>query len=487
VAAEPIAETAHGRLRGRRATNGLVFAGIRYARASRFAAPVAVPSWAGVADALVPGPAAPQPDRPVGRFTHGPTPAQSEDCLHLNVHTPALTGARPVLVWIHGGGFTIGHGSASIYRGDDLAAAADAVVVTLNYRLGSLGWLAHPDLAEAAGAPAANWGLLDQLAAVRWVGENIAGFGGDPGRVTLAGQSAGALSALDLLEATDGARPFHRVVLQSPPLFDAAQPVERGVRWAEALRAAAGAGGLRTLPADRVVALHEELLATPAFQRTRGGALPTLDPATIAVSPAQEPGVAPAVEVLIGCTAAEGTFFFGSPWRPAPPADRVAEIVSHLPGIRSGAETLERYAACGDSPDSQALLIRIATDAMFTVPVAEWAQRRAAAGARVFRYRVDHPGGQDGLGATHTVEVPLLFGTFADGGAGQRLGGADPDAATVAPLLQQAWARFLHGEDPGWQPVTADGGGQVGVFGGRSAMATVAAGPCPAIGTVTAS
>ena len=150
----------------------------------------------------------------------------------LNVFTPALDGARPVLVWLHGGGFAIGHGGASLYHGAALASAADAVVVTLNYRLGSLGWLAHPDLAGSAGGPAGNWGLLDQIAALEWVRENVGGFGGDPARVTVAGQSAGALCATDLLVSPRADGLFTRAILQSPPLGDLAQPMDVAVRWA---------------------------------------------------------------------------------------------------------------------------------------------------------------------------------------------------------------------------------------------------------------
>ena len=116
------------------------------------------------------GPAAPQPAREVATFTHGELPVRNEAlCLNLNVFTPSPAGSRPVFVWIHGGGFAIGHAGASIYEGSGLACSADAVVVTLNYRLGSLGWLWHPALAESTGAPAGNWGLQDQIAALEWV------------------------------------------------------------------------------------------------------------------------------------------------------------------------------------------------------------------------------------------------------------------------------------------------------------------------------
>jgi para-nitrobenzyl esterase len=436
-----------------------------------------------VRDAIASGPASPQPDRTVARFTHGSPPATSEDCLYLDVFTPSLEGARPVFVWIHGGGFAIGHGAATLYDGARFATAADAVVVSINYRLGSLGWLAHPALAEASGAPAANWGLLDQIAALRWVRENVGAFGGDPARVTVAGQSAGALCALDMLTAPAAEGLFARVAAQSPPLGDVAQPAEEGIRWAEALSAALGGTGrfdlgrLRTASANEIVAAHEALLGTPAFRGTRG-ALPTIDPATLPRSPREDAGARPDVELLIGATADEGTFFFGSPWRPAPPAERIPGIVAHLcPGADPAAVIAAARAAserASGQTDPVGLLVEIATEAMVAGPVREYAHARARAitragrAARVYRYRVDHPGGGPQLRATHTAEVPLLFGTWADGGPGERLGGGGPDPRPVAAALVAAWREFVHVGAPGWAPA-----GEVAVFGGVAARRIV--------------
>jgi len=235
VVTEPIASTTAGFVRGRRVDGAEEYLGIPFAIAERFAPPRPAPAWEGTRDALAAGPSAPQPG---SVYVHGELPdADERGCLNLNVFTPSPDGARPVLVWLHGGGFSMGHGAAGLYRGDRLAVAADAVVVTVNYRLGSLGWLAHPDLAAGPGLPAANWGLLDQIQALRWVRDNIAEFGGDPARVTLAGQSAGALCAMDLMVSPAAAGLFSRVILHSPPLGDVAQEPERGRRWASALMA----------------------------------------------------------------------------------------------------------------------------------------------------------------------------------------------------------------------------------------------------------
>jgi para-nitrobenzyl esterase len=484
-----VVDVGAGRLRGLATGEGLEFLGIPYAGASRFAPPVPAGPWKGTRDALTPGPAAPQPERIVTAFTHGELPATDERaCLNLNVFTPSLTGSRPVLVWLHGGGFAIGHASASIYHGARLAQAADAVVVTLNYRLGSLGWLCHPALATDSASPSGNWGLLDQIAALRWVRENVASFGGDPGGVTLAGQSAGALSALDLLIAPQAEGLFRRLILQSPPLGDVAQEPDRAREWAEALSTRAGGSHgfdpqlLRALAAERIVALHEQLLEHPVWRGTRGGALPTIEPVTLALSPLEQPEARPEIDVLIGTTAHEGSFFFNSPWRPSPPPDRIPAVVGYLPGVTEPAATIERYraraVAAGRADDLPSLLVEIATDAIVAEPTARWAGARAAAlaerGGHVYRFRVDHPGAGPEMGATHTVEVPLLFGTWGDGGPGERLGGRGPRTAAVAHELAEAWRRFVHGEGPGWGSL-AGAAPEVGVFGGAQPFAAAPA------------
>jgi len=481
----PVVDTALGRLRGHRRDDAVVFEGIPYATARRFATPGSPAGWSGVRDATAPGPAAPQPRRAAALFTHGELPGTDEQCLSLNVFTPDLEGQRPVLVWLHGGGFVIGHAGASLYRGEKLAAAADCVVVTVNYRLGSLGWLAHPKLASGPEAPAANWGLLDQIEALRWVRDNIAAFGGDPEQVVLAGQSAGALCAIDLLVAPRASGLFRRAIIQSAPLADLAQPAAVGVRWAEALSSAAeGAGAfdsrrLRDLDAERIVALHEELLEQPEFRGTRGGALPTVDPGSLPVSPIDLPWGSPEVDVLVGHTAQEGTFFFRSPWRPSPPADRIPGIVAHLcetddPDAVIGAQR-EHAIAAGAPHDPLSLLVDIATRVMVAEPLSAWALARAAAASprgAVYRYRVDHPGAAAELGATHTVEVPLIFGSWDDGGPGERLAGHAPGALEVSGALVTAWSAFMRDGSPGWAPERPDEAARtIGVFGGAATFA----------------
>jgi para-nitrobenzyl esterase len=376
--------------------------GIRYARAPRFGAPEVLP-WAGSSLGAF-GPPAPQPERPISRFAHGPIPAADEDCLFLNVWTPPGSGPFPVLVWAIGGGWTIGWPGSPIYDGAALAAAAEAVVVTFAYRLGSLGWLA---------APQPNLGLLDHVAALDWVREHIAAFGGNPGRVTMGGQSAGAANVADLLACPAAEGLFTRAILHSPPLPEACNDPERGARWARDLAARVSPDA----PADAIVAAHEALLATGEWRGTRGAAWPTRDPETLPFAPLERVA-RPEIPVLVGTTRDEATFL-----------------------LRTGGR---------EAPDE---LVERVTRELFTDPTQRWARERAAAGGRVHLFRIDHGSPDPRLGALHTVDVPLLFGTYATEVGGHYLAD-DEDTRRVSAWMQHEWGRFIHGEGPSWQLTT---------------------------------
>src|SRR5687767_8403812 len=206
-------ETTSGTLRGRQREGHVAFRGVPYAQSPagdrRWLAPGPVAPWAGVRDALDAAPAAPQdPLVPLPFRADGP---ESEDCLYLNVYTPDPDGGRrPVLFWIHGGGFSHGSGSQPSYNGGPLAERGDVVVVSINYRLGALGYLYLGDHGGARWGAASNAGQLDQIAALRWVRENIAAFGGDPEQVTIFGESAGGVAVCTLLAMPDAQRLFSR-------------------------------------------------------------------------------------------------------------------------------------------------------------------------------------------------------------------------------------------------------------------------------------
>ena len=216
---------ANGSLQGHTAPGSTAFLGIPFAEAPvgplRWAPPSPVLSWSGTRDATEFGPA---PWQPTGGPLDGLVPGmgsnnQSDDCLNLNVWTPSINGAQPVLVWIHGGAFSLGAGSLSVYDGSRLAAATNTVVVTINYRLGALGFLVIDDPSCTP-----NVGLLDQVAALEWVRNNISAFGGDPDNVTIFGESAGGGSVLSLLSMPSAVGLFQRAIVRELAVMRIGKP-----------------------------------------------------------------------------------------------------------------------------------------------------------------------------------------------------------------------------------------------------------------------
>ncbi|ADJ50532.1 carboxyesterase [Amycolatopsis mediterranei S699] len=377
-----IVETTTGRVRG---THG-AFKGIPYATAKRFEAPKPPKPWSGVKDALEAGPAAPQPP---SRLEHalGPMPLpQSEDCLFLNVFTPSTTGSRPVLVWIHGGGFSSGSGGQIWYTGTRLARDADAVVVTLNYRLGVLGFL------SAEGIPP-NLGIADQLAALEWVRDNIAGFGGNPAEITLGGQSAGAQSTLALWSSRRVNGLVKRIALQSAPLGMRPSTPDEATRKARMLQRELGED-IRTAPVARLIAAQlavsgEPGSIEPPFQLVADDDLVATDLVE----------AAPTGPALISWTREELRAFV-----PDAPQDAIDEA--------NGFFTSDRLAK--------------------------------KLGAFTYRFDWQAPGNR--FGACHCIDIPFLFGTH-DVWDAPMLEGA-PKGLENETGLREVWAAFLHGERP---------------------------------------
>jgi para-nitrobenzyl esterase len=391
-----------GALRGVSTGPGTAFLGLPYGSAGRFAAPRPAPAWEGVRDAAHPGPAAPQPPSRLERVMGpGSDLAQDEDCLSLNVWAPGGTGL-PVLVWLHGGGFSSGSGAEAWYDGALLAERGRMVVVTVNYRLGALGYLyLSPEFAPA------NLGLLDQVAALGWVRDNIAAFGGDPDRVTLAGQSAGALSTLALLGDPAGPGLFQQVILQSTPAgippHGPQEAAEIGSRLVDILGLRPGeAEQLRTVPVPRLLAAQGELArrmaapltVTPPFQLVADGGVP----ADLLAD------VSGAMPMLIGTTRDEAWAFF-----PGAPADLTGRLF-------------------GDGS------LRLA---------------RQARAAFAFQFDWSPPGSP--FGACHCIELPFVFGDLDAWRASPMLAGADPaDLRRLMEEVQGAWTGFVHTGSPGW-------------------------------------
>lgn len=445
-AQNPIAHTPLGDLQG--TTDGAVSAwlGVPYAQppvgALRFAAPQLVKAWQGVRLATTFGAACIQ--KPMGSIK-SLGPSLDEDCLTLNIWSPAADGAkRPVMVWIHGGAFLLG--SARVYTGAHLAEQGDIVVVAINYRLGALGFV---NFAEALGdeRAATNPGLRDQVAALRWVRDNIAAFGGDPDRVTVAGESAGSVSVSLLMHSSEAQGLFHGAIMQSGALTlghdrETSLKVARhyldvlGVRTLEALQA---------VPADKLLAAQAEVHklvphtvpASPWFDGT-------LVPASLAAARAAP---TPAIPLLVGFNRDEIRFF--ELWR------GVAELFLSRPRMgellrqQFGAAHAERVLAA--YPDTKDGKRQLGTHMSFGMPTLHFAERHAAQHPTWF-YRFDC--GNPLLGAAHALELfylwemPGLLPALLRGGPlwGARL--------ALAGRMRSHWIAFVRDGRPGndWPP-----------------------------------
>ena len=418
---------------------GVVFNGIPYAAppvgALRWQEPGPVKGWTGVRDATRISHACMQPNQ---MWNAAPAANSSEDCLYINVWTPRPDSSAhlPVMVWIHGGGFTGGAGNESLFNGESFVARG-VVLVTLNYRLGLFGFYSHPALTSSSRSRASgNYGLLDQNAALHWVRENIAQFGGDPGAITVFGQSAGGGSVIALL-----ASPLTRGIVRSAivesgamlrrePMTSRKVAEEWGTRFA----------GQNTLAQLRAVPAEELLNRWDAFARSDraiqagpiiDGYVLTDDPGAVFARHAE-----PAIPLIIGNNSREG---FGTM-----PDAGVAGAVKAFYGADASA-VLAEYAAPDvvlGSPGAQWL-----TDTTFRCGAVITAARHDAGGAPVYAYQFEQPlPGREAQGAAHSYELPFVFGNLSKNGV---LGGAfsAPDHA-LSDLMVTYWTQFAKTGDP---------------------------------------
>ncbi|MBC5783696.1 carboxylesterase family protein [Ramlibacter sp. USB13] len=440
-----------GALRGRRSDDGAVFLGIPFAAppvgALRWRAPQPVQAWTGLRDALAFGPDFPQAPDP--HFRAG---RQDEDCLYLNVWTPTLAaGAKlPVLVWFFGGGFSSGSGSDVRTDGARLAAEG-AVVVSVNYRCGLFGFLAHPALsAESEHGVSGNYGLLDQVAALAWVRDNIAAFGGDPERVTPFGYSAGAAS-LSLLLTSQAARGlFQGAILQSP---GAARPLA-GLQDAERAGMALGIdlAALRALAGAEVLARTSLLmpavrgLTTPRVLRpVRDGWLLREDERS-----AFHAGRFEALPLLVGSNVDEGSLLTRA-W----PVDTVAAWRQQVEANFGAAadEAASLYPARSDA-EARGAVAAMFADTQFNYGTRLLAQSMAPREPRTWKYLFTRrrPGQQDG--PHHGDEVGHVFGTLEASGPGRH----DAVDTALSAAMRKAWVAFAATGDPNtagaprWEP-----------------------------------
>lgn len=464
-----VVETNYGRVQGTANPGHLAFRGIPFGAPpigeARFGAPQSPASWSGVRAATEWGNASRQSHHPLPGFAaSGP---QDEDCLYLNVFTPAADGrARPVLFWIHGGGYTHGTAAEPLYNGGPLAERGDVVVVSINYRLGALGFVYLGDHLSNAGLTA-NAGQLDQIAALEWVRANIAAFGGDPANVTIFGESAGAAAVGTLLAMPAAAGLFHKAILQSGT--GRAASTEAGAQLADKLLKELGldrasADKIRTVPADAIIAAQEAATAGDGFgEGLRFG--PVVDGSTLLQQPfaAVRAGSAASIPMLIGTNRDEIKLFAAMARRePIDDARLIATVRALLPKATEGTATglVETYRTsrrARDLPDSNLdIADAVTTDARFRASSMGLAvaQREHQPHTYAYLFTYASPARHGALGACHALEMPFVFGTT--GAPGQdRFAGAGPDVEQLSANMMDAWLSFARSSSPGHEGIGA--------------------------------
>jgi para-nitrobenzyl esterase len=390
-----------------------------------------------------------------------PQTPTNEDCLYLNVWTPGPDdGKRSVLVWLHGGGYLEGAGSQSWYGGAALALRGDIVVVTINYRLGALGWLY---LREAGGTfdETANLGLLDQIEALRWVQRNIAAFGGDAANVTLAGQSAGARSAAALLAMPGAAGLFHKAIVQSgnPHSHDADQATSFAEHVCEdvglSLREAEK---LRDVPVELLVDASNRAsrrLASAGWKGTKARFQYVVDRVTLPEPPLDAIGNGSAADIpcLIGCTSDEARL-----WLTVDPQLRDIDEVRMIEKLGNAgvdpthAEELVRAyrdgrAQRGESVDDFDVYCAIESDLDYGIPTLRLAEAQSRNQPKTYVSLFTFPSTDAQLGACHTLDLSFYFGTFDIPGMAEFVA-ATPEALELSDRIQAAWFAFMRTGTP---------------------------------------
>ncbi|PNE37097.1 carboxylesterase/lipase family protein [Streptomyces noursei] len=462
--ADPVVETPAGSVRGLRDGSGERYRALPYAAAptgaGRFAPPAAHPGWSGVRDGTRPSPTAPQPTRDFGRLDmvpyFGPGWVPGREYLTVDVHTPAADGARrPVMVFVHGGGFVTGSNRAALY--DGRAFARDGIVlVTVNYRLGIPGFL------DLAGAPV-NRGLLDVLAALRWVHDTVEAFGGDPGNVTVFGQSAGATLTGALLATPEAEGLFRRAIVQSGNGTGAFTP-EQAQRVTATAAAALGveptAEAFAPIPDERFLTILPALAGLDLRTGTARDPLAGLSPFSLVlpVQPADALAEGPAgdVDLLIGTNTEEGRLYLVPQGHLESTTE--ADVLAVATRVHADPQTAlaaHRAARPGGTPGE--LRSAVLGQALFESGTRRLAQAHArisGGSTHVYSFGYRSTALEGRLGAAHTVELPFVF-DIADKpwlhGDTCLLGPA-PAPPGLAARIHGAWVAFAHTGNPGWAP-----------------------------------
>lgn len=416
-----------------------VFKGIKFATANRFESPVDVVSWAGQLDATVFQAQCPQNGGALEQLLGGSSIPTDEDCLHLNVYTPACDDARrPVLVWIHGGAFVTGTGSMPWYDGTALAARGDVVIVTINYRLGAFGFLGSQ-----------NNGTLDQVSALRWVARNIAAFGGDAGNVTLFGESAGGSSVVSLVATPTADDLFHRVFSLSPSILQL-RTAEQGEELESTFLDLLGVASVDEARSKS----HNEILDAQSRFPVGGAGLKDFSPTdgtTTIPRPILATAAADPRPQVVGTNRDEMLLFTAfdtarSDWND--------DDVQHHFGRRFGDRTeaaIAEYRSHRPDTNASQLISAMQTDEVFRRPAQQLCADSADATNDTWMYTFDYESPAFGgiVGSCHGLDIPFAFNNLDRPGV-DMFAGTNPDRQPVADQFSDAVIAFARTGDPGW-------------------------------------
>ena len=453
AAPPPVVETASGKVSGAWGASVRIFKGLPYAAAptgpARWTPPLPAPTWTGVRNATVFGPACFQPPSPPASIYADNPPHMSEDCLSLNVWTPEGAHGAPVFVWIHGGALVSGASSQAIYDGTKLAQQG-SVVVSINYRLGVLGYLAHPELSrESPLAISGNYGLLDQIEALRWVRRNIAAFGGDPARVTIAGESAGGLSVLYLMVAPAARGLFSQAIAESaymistPALKEATYGVPSAEAAGNALMQRLGAHDIAAMRAMDARAITNASVASgfAPFGAVDGHVLPRQ------LVDAFDGGEQARVPVLAGFNSGEirSLRMLAPPAPAGGPAAYEKEIRSRY------GDLADMFLRLYPSDRLQESILAATRDALYGWTAERLARSQTAIGMPAYLYFFDHgysAADSAGLHAFHASELPYVFGTADRLPPNWPRPPSDTGEAALSNAMMRYWSTFTSGGTP---------------------------------------
>ena len=461
-------ETRFGKVRGADLGPTLVWKGIPYASPPvgplRFQPPQPPAAWGGIRDATAFGPIAPQLPFLLanGSLEVAMPEPQSEDCLYLNIWAPHPDGQkRPVMVWVHGGALINGSGSQSDYDGATFAERGDLVLVTINYRLGILGFLALEELAGATYAASGNRGLLDQIAALQWVREHIAAFGGDPNNVTIFGESAGALSIAMLFGMPAARGLFQRAILESGPLHmvqqqQAATQTSKKVLEFLGLESAK-VTELNTLPLEALLKAQARLMQYDPID----GIQPHIDGVHLVETPVQAlaRGAGKDITLMVGTNRDEATLFTETVTGEKPASalstnaipsairKRIFKILrAYSPNTIALWRSLGRAALRLPDEQMQQMIVQIFTDYAARIPTIRLAEQHVQQGERIWMYRFDWPSPLRTFGACHALELQFVWDKLESAHFRILLGDNPP--RDLAQHMQHAWIAFARTGDP---------------------------------------